>query len=157
MKCEAFGCSGVEATRFGVLCEEHWNRLSDEGQAEVVRLMTSLEAANEGAKSPYDLRRARLMMLTVSPNLQRGPLTGRVDITQIRAPRQIRALKLPGVEGGFILSGTREENNETARVLGGRHAFAATYCQQKGWPTDPAALTFDQILEIRRQPGWKDP
>lgn len=36
-----------------------------------------------------------------------------------------------------------------------RRAFAERYCREHGWPTDPNALTWDQLMEIRRQPEWK--
>jgi len=35
----------------------------------------------------------------------------------------------------------------------GRIAF--NYCVSKGWPTDPAELTIEQIMEIRSQENWK--
>ena len=37
-----------------------------------------------------------------------------------------------------------------------RHQIALDYCRAQGWPEDPEKLSIDQILEIRRAPGWKD-
>lgn len=46
-------------------------------------------------------------------------------------------------------------SEEQARVLRGRAKFVAAYCASRGW--DPSDLTVEQVLEIRRQPGWMDP
>ncbi len=37
-----------------------------------------------------------------------------------------------------------------------RIAIAEKYCREKGWPTKPEELTFEQILEIRALPSWKN-
>jgi hypothetical protein len=36
-----------------------------------------------------------------------------------------------------------------------RHAIAMAYCEDMGWPTDPALLSMEQIMEIRSLPTWK--
>lgn len=46
-------------------------------------------------------------------------------------------------------------SDETRRVLGGRQAFVAEYCREKGW--NPDNLTIPQIMQIRSQDGWKSP
>jgi hypothetical protein len=56
---------------------------------------------------------------------------------------------LPG--GVTFTGGTEAMHN----ILRGRGAFVSQYCQNKGW--DLNNLTFDQLLEIRAQPGWKEP
>jgi hypothetical protein len=40
-------------------------------------------------------------------------------------------------------------------LLRKRGEFVQSYCQEKGW--NPEALTVEQVLEIRNQPGWKNP
>jgi len=48
-------------------------------------------------------------------------------------------------------------DDETADALQKRHDFSMAYCKEKGWPQDAEKLTIDQILEIRKQPGWINP
>lgn len=69
----------------------------------------------------------------------------------------MKTLNLPGGAGTVALTGTAEQNAETERVLMARHKFSVAYCESKGWPTDGAQLTIEQILEIRAQPSWKTP
>lgn len=42
-------------------------------------------------------------------------------------------------------------------IVQARLAFFKEYAREKGWPEAVADLTFQQILEIREQPGWKNP
>ena len=44
---------------------------------------------------------------------------------------------------------------QQAEILTGRQAFVDKYCCDRGW--DMLNLTIEQVLEIRRQPGWKNP
>ena len=44
---------------------------------------------------------------------------------------------------------------EHEELIKKRQDFAAAYCAEHGW--NPDALNFRQILEIRRQDGWKTP
>jgi hypothetical protein len=46
-------------------------------------------------------------------------------------------------------------DEDTRKVLEMRGEFSKNYCAEKGW--DMANLTFDQVLEIRKQPEWTDP
>lgn len=46
-------------------------------------------------------------------------------------------------------------DEEQTRVLKGRDAFVDDYCREKGWQKDD--LGFEQIMEIRKQEGWKNP
>jgi hypothetical protein len=46
-------------------------------------------------------------------------------------------------------------DEETRKILELRGEFSKRYCEERGW--DMANITFDQILEIRKQPEWKDP
>jgi hypothetical protein len=39
-------------------------------------------------------------------------------------------------------------------VIDARHAVAMAHCRAKGWPEDPANLSFAQIFEIRALPEW---
>lgn len=43
----------------------------------------------------------------------------------------------------------------TTNILTARQSFVTTYCQEKGW--DINNLEMSQLLEIRSQPGWKNP
>ena len=69
----------------------------------------------------------------------------------------MKSIKLPNGIGTVIVNGTDAENTEVERVIHARHAFATSYCTEKGWPTDATKLSIDQIMEIRAQPGWKTP
>lgn len=67
-----------------------------------------------------------------------------------------KTLKLPG-GGTVLLSGSLEEITEQERVIFARHQFSVDYCRARGWPEDVASLKLGQILEIRKQEGWKNP
>lgn len=69
----------------------------------------------------------------------------------------MKTVQLPGIEGSVVLLGTDEENREAERIFAARYAFSQRYCAEKGWPLDPGDLGLEQILEIRTQPGWKNP
>lgn len=69
----------------------------------------------------------------------------------------MKKLELPSGAGGVFLFGTEAEIAEQERVLYGRHAFMVGYCSSRGWPTDGAQLSIEQVLEIRSQDGWKNP
>lgn len=40
-------------------------------------------------------------------------------------------------------------------LLRKRGEFVRAYCAERGW--DPGHLEVDQLLEVRAQPGWKQP
>jgi hypothetical protein len=48
---------------------------------------------------------------------------------------------------------------EMLEFLKKRDAFNRAYCAQKGWTErlEANTLTIEEILEIRSQPGWKNP
>lgn len=48
------------------------------------------------------------------------------------------------------------EEQQIQAIIRERQAIATNYCQKMGWPTDPAQLSFNQIIEIRDQQDWKD-
>ena len=50
-----------------------------------------------------------------------------------------------------------EDHIKSNPVLAGRAKFAEEYCKKKGWPTEIEKLSIDQLLEVRAQPGWKNP
>ena len=54
--------------------------------------------------------------------------------------------------GGVIVSGGTEAQHNLLRQRG---EFALAYCRRQGWDIDH--LTIPQLLEIRAQPGWKEP
>jgi hypothetical protein len=59
--------------------------------------------------------------------------------------------------GGEELNIVGDMTDEEVRVIEKRQAFAEQYCAEKGWPLDMKQISWVQILEIRDQPGWKDP
>jgi hypothetical protein len=65
-------------------------------------------------------------------------------------------IDLPG-GGAAFHPGSKEESAEMQRVVNARHAFSLAYCRSKGWPEIPEKLSFEKILEIRAQEGWKNP
>lgn len=72
--CRAYRCHpGTDATRFGLLCEKCWQKLSDDGQAKIAEMAMGLdeELNAQQAKSPYDVLGARVMVMSVAPLWQR--------------------------------------------------------------------------------------
>jgi hypothetical protein len=63
-------------------------------------------------------------------------------------------VQLPGDAG--TLFAPNGDAREIQRIVDTRHAFGVQYCKAKGWSTNPAELSFEQIFEIRAQPGWKN-
>jgi len=45
---------------------------------------------------------------------------------------------------------------QTEEIIKRRHEIVVNYCQEKGWSTNPTELSFEQILEIRKQREWID-
>jgi hypothetical protein len=64
-------------------------------------------------------------------------------------------VKLPGNLGVAITTGSQADANDLKAKLEGRHAFVQKYCQEQGW--DSSNLSMQQVLQIRKQEGWKDP
>lgn len=54
--------------------------------------------------------------------------------------------------GGIEVEGGTPEVRDLLRK---RSDFIAKYCAERGW--DPEKLEIAQVLEIRRQEGWKKP
>lgn len=76
------------------------------------------------------------------------------DYDPIRKPFEVnrgnrRNIQLPG---GIVAVGV---NDQQVKVLTGRQAFVEKYCKDRGW--DMLNLTIEQLLEVRAQPGWKEP
>ena len=46
-------------------------------------------------------------------------------------------------------------SDRDAKILNGRRVFVEKYCGDRGW--DMLNLTIEQLLEVRNQPGWKNP
>lgn len=55
-----------------------------------------------------------------------------------------------------IHMGTDEEADKVQRTINARHEFILKYMAEKGWGDDPSTLTITQIMEIRKQDGWKN-
>lgn len=53
--------------------------------------------------------------------------------------------------GGFKVVGP----SSVVEIFKKRDDFVQKYCLEKGWKF--SELTLDQILEIRKQEGWKNP
>ena len=56
------------------------------------------------------------------------------------------------LDNGLVLSNVSDEQVKTFR---GREACILSYCENKGW--DSLNLDITQIMEIRKQSGWKTP
>lgn len=69
----------------------------------------------------------------------------------------MRTTKLPFGAGSVIHTGSDAQADEHDRIIKARAAFTVAYATERGWPTDPAQMTFEQIFEIRDQDGWKKP
>ena len=54
--------------------------------------------------------------------------------------------------GGLTIVGATDAQ---ASILKRREAFVNTYCTERGW--DTGELTIQQTMEVRNQPGWKNP
>jgi len=65
-------------------------------------------------------------------------------------------VKLPFGMKAFHV-GSDEEARRIEDLARKRVAFATDYMVEKGWGTNPDLLSIEQILEIRAQPGWKEP
>ena len=65
-------------------------------------------------------------------------------------------MKLPFGMTAFSL-GTEEEAKAMEDIAWKRHEFALSYAREKDWGDDLEALSVEQIIEIREQPGWKKP
>ncbi len=73
----------------------------------------------------------------------------------------MKEIKVPGA-GTVLHPGTDEEVAAHEKFLVARMEFTTRYCQEKGWPVpgEPnfeERISIEQIMEIRKQPGWKDP
>lgn len=73
----------------------------------------------------------------------------------------MKELKIRGL-GSVLHTGTEEEFEEQKKLLNARVDFVAKYCQERGWPVpgEPGfeeRITMEQVMEIRSQPGWKNP
>lgn len=62
-------------------------------------------------------------------------------------------IKLPG---GAVAYAPRGDAARHQKVVDARHEFVVGYCKSKGWPTDLEQLSWEQVMEIRAQPGWKN-
>lgn len=65
------------------------------------------------------------------------------------ATQNDKSFTLPG---GFTVSGAIDEQR---RILEARGRFAEKYAVEKEW--DINNLSMEQLLEIRKQPDWKNP
>lgn len=73
----------------------------------------------------------------------------------------MRKVKVPRL-GTVLHPGTKEEVDRHQKFVTARMTFVLSYCQERCWPVpgEPdfeKRITMEQVLEIRDQPGWKDP
>jgi hypothetical protein len=64
----------------------------------------------------------------------------------------MKTVKLPF--GGVVI---HNMSDDAQRIIDKRAEFTLKYMKEKSWGDDVAALSIDQILEIRQQPEWKNP
>jgi hypothetical protein len=70
----------------------------------------------------------------------------------------MKTLHLPTGLSVILPTGTSDKEAEAHQsFLEARYRFAMEYATRKGWPTNIDDLSFEQIMEIRTQPGWKTP
>ena len=63
-------------------------------------------------------------------------------------------VKFPG--GGTAISLGPQSPDEIQALIERRHKIAMDYCEKKGWPTDFEKLSWEQVLEVRALPEWKN-
>lgn len=66
-------------------------------------------------------------------------------------------ITLPTGETAFLPGATPEVAAQHERFLQARYDFAKAYAERQGWGNDPSECSIEQILEIRKQPGWVTP
>jgi hypothetical protein len=65
-------------------------------------------------------------------------------------------VKLPFGLRTFTLC-SDEEALAFAELARKRAEFALAYMKEKGWGSNPDTISIEELMEIRDQPGWKDP
>lgn len=65
-------------------------------------------------------------------------------------------INIPGGPVGLHM-GTRESAEREQAIIDARHAFAIRYATEQGWGKNLNNLSIAQIMEIRKQNGWKKP
>lgn len=53
-------------------------------------------------------------------------------------------------------TGNGMSEEQISKTIISRQQIAHDYCIKKGWSTNPSELSFEQILEIRELPEWKN-
>lgn len=61
-----------------------------------------------------------------------------------------------------VWAGDPQERDAIQDLVTARGHFAAEYARSRGWigpgeEIDPEKLSWEQVMEIRGQPGWKEP
>ncbi len=56
--------------------------------------------------------------------------------------------------GMVTVTHSTKDADSLMKAVVSRQQIAADYCIKKGWPTNPAELSFEQIFEIRKLPEW---
>lgn len=61
-----------------------------------------------------------------------------------------------------VWAGDPADRDAIQDLVAARGAFATEYARSRGWigvddVLDPEALSWEQVMEIRAQPGWKNP
>jgi hypothetical protein len=71
-------------------------------------------------------------------------------------------IKNPFGKGVFVHLGSEDEAAEVQRIGMARAVFSTGYARRQGWidpdeALNPEKLSWEQIIEIRSQSGWKEP
>lgn len=56
----------------------------------------------------------------------------------------------------IYVSGNSQDAQGIKNIIEERFRISNEYCVSKGWPTNPADLSFEQIMEIRALDSWKN-
>ena len=77
------------------------------------------------------------------------------ELFRVQTEKYMQSTKISVGGGAVHVVGSLAPEQE--ELLRKRAAFVETYCAAKGWSSDASNLSMDQLLEIRDQPGWKNP
>jgi hypothetical protein len=57
----------------------------------------------------------------------------------------------------IFVDGKPKDRGKALAILKARNKFVAQYAAEHGWSHDIGSWSTEQILELRRQEGWKNP
>lgn len=68
-----------------------------------------------------------------------------------------RRIKIPGTDHCAIHMGSAKEADRHEAIIRARHEFCLQWMKERGLGENVEDLTFEQVLDIREEPGWQDP